>query len=647
MRRLLPRTLFAQLVLATVLVQTLLLGFFLTYIVVSQRETAHARTRDRISGQLSHLAAACSRQLSKGDTASLQDVLDLSHIAPSIETARLTDLAGKTMALSQNGADHGVDHGLDAYELAVLADAPTRQQIFSIRNGQQEAVTPIRQNGRAVALLWLEPNHALALSATFTIVNIALSYGGFALLANLIPIFLIVRTMIGPLRKLREATQNIVRRPAEDAGFPLPVSVNNEAGELTTSFNIMVRELGRQRSGLLETLALLDSMLGNAPIGFAFLDRQFCFVRLNEFLADLFAVSVDDSLGQRASELFPGVLSQQIEARIAEVFRTGDSIRNVEISNEAGANSSRQSFLVHFYPVRTEQSVRWVGIIVVEITERLQAEETLRRTEKLAATGRLAASIAHEINNPLEAVTNLLYLLRTHQPMDPTAISFVATAQEELARVSEITQQMLRFHRQSTSPQPTNLAELLESVLKLYQSRIHAANVVVVTRFRAESMIFGFNGEIRQVFANLVGNALDAISVDKKPSGGRLMLSARDGWGRTVEGAWCHGVRVFVTDTGVGMSAETRRRVFEAFFTTKQATGTGLGLWVSEEIIRKHAGTVRVRSREGVGTTFAVFFPDSGVESARFAPVETAKAAVPAPLPVMPVRLPTDRSIPA
>ncbi len=615
MQRLLPRTLFAQLVLGTVFVQTLLLGFFLTYIVVSQRHVAQTRTRDRIAQQLDHLGAACSRQLNKGDIASLHDILDLSRIAPSIDTARLTDLSGNTLALSQNSPDHKVDQGLDAYEQAVLTSASTRQQIFSIRNGQLEAITPILRDGKPIALLWLEPNHALSLTALDTIVRIALTYGSFALLANIIPIFLIVRTMVRPLRKLREATQSVVLHPSQDAGFPLPIAVNNEAGELTASFNTMVRELAVQRSGLLETLALLDSMLGNAPIGFAFLDPGFRFVRLNNFLADLFQIPAGASLGRRTSELFPGLMAQEMEAQLAEVFRTGQAIRNIElVSDVLRPNSPRQTFLVHFYPVRTQQSIRWVGIIVVEITERLQAEETLRRTEKLAATGRLAASIAHEINNPLESVTNLLYLLRTHQPMDTIALTFVATAQEELERVSEITQQMLRFHRQSTSPQPTNLADILESVLKLYQSRIHAANIAVVTRFGAQPIVFGFNGEIRQVFANLIGNALDAMSADTRSRGGRLLLSVRRGCGRTTEDLWRPGIRVSVTDTGAGMSSETLRRVFEAFFTTKQATGTGLGLWVTEEIVRKHAGTIRVRSRQGVGTTFTVFFPDHGLE---------------------------------
>jgi signal transduction histidine kinase len=274
--------------------------------------------------------------------------------------------------------------------------------------------------------------------------------------------------------------------------------------------------------------------------------------------------------------------------------------------------------------VRTEHDpVRWAGVIVVDITERLRAEEALRQTEKLAATGRLAASIAHEINNPLEAVTNLLYLLHTYQPMDPTALGFIATAQGELERVSEITQQMLRFHRQSTLPRVTNIAEMLGSVLRLYQSRMVSAHVALEKRYDESSEVFGFSGEIRQVLANLIGNALDAM-----PNGGRLFLRVRNGSGRRSDGEWSTGVRVSVTDTGTGMSEETLRRVFEAFFTTKPNTGTGLGLWISEEIITKHAGTVRIKSRTGSPgwTSFALFFPVNGLShaQAKVSPSEVA-----------------------
>jgi len=293
---------------------------------------------------------------------------------------------------------------------------------------------------------------------------------------------------------------------------------------------------------------------------------------------------------------------------LRQVFETGVALRNVELSGEMPDSPGVQrSWVMHFYPVRTaEDAIRWVGVIVVEVTDQLRAEEALRKTEKLAAAGRLAASIAHEINNPLEAVTNLLYLLRTHDDLDETATRLVATAEAELARVSEITQQTLRFYRQPTLPSRVNIADILNSILLLYQSRITSASVTVEKKFSGEPEVFGFGGELRQLVANLIGNALDAM-----PYGGLLRLRVRGGHGRRTDGLWCTGVRVSVTDTGIGMSEDTRRRIFEAFFTTKEATGTGLGLWVSEEIIRKHSGAMHVRSRqaEPSGTSFMIFLP--------------------------------------
>ncbi len=610
MRLNLPKTLFGQLVLGIFVVQALVLAVFLSYITVSSRDAAEVRTRHRLDQQLERLAAVCSKQLAAGDMASVHDSLELARISTSIEVARLTDLAGKTIAVSDNGRDHG----LDALELAVLTETPERH-IFEIRNGQLEAETPVFYGGKPIALLWLEPNHSVALNTPYTLVRIALSYGLLALLSNIVPIFLIARTMTKPLRRLREATQRVSRDEELDGSFPLPVTTNNEAGELTVSFNTMVQELEEQRSGLLGTLALLDSMLANAPIGFGFFDAEFRYVRLNQFLADIYEAPIEKHLGHRATELFPGAMAKEMEGLLAKVFATGKAIRNVELAGERhDAAGLRRSWLMHFYPVRTEQNaVEWVGVVAVEITERLQTEEALRKTEKLAAAGRLAASIAHEINNPLEAVTNLLYLLRTHESMDANAMEFVMMAEAELERVSEITQQTLRFYRQSTSPTDAKMAEVLDSVVKLYQSRINSVGIVVERRFRGEPEVFGFGGELRQVFANFVVNALDAM-----PVGGRLVLRVRSGHGRAADGSWSKGVRITVSDTGTGMSEETLRKAFEAFFTTKQVTGTGLGLWLSEEIIRKHGGSVRVKSRTGSrsGTCFVVFFPDVGFNRA-------------------------------
>ncbi|SEC49674.1 PAS domain S-box-containing protein [Terriglobus roseus] len=596
-----------------------MLGVFLTWVVISQRNLAQERTSARIAGQLQRLSMASARQLARGDLSSLQDILELAEIAPTIQATRLTDLAGKTLAVSNAGRDRG----LDAQELKVLPTATT-QQIFKIRNGQPEAVTPVLWNGKAIALLWLEPNPSISFSTANTVARIALTYGAFALLANLLPIFLFTQAMTRPLRRLSSATQSVVRNAGREDVFPLPVTTANEAGVLTVNFNTMVRELEEQRSGLLETLALLDSMLGNAPIGFAFFDRDFRFVRLNGFFTEMSGQTHAAHIGARVVDIHAGDFGRHLQRCVAAVFQNGKAMRDVELAAEpTGDGMPRRTWLMNFYPVRTQaDAVRWVGVIVSEITDRLAAEEKLRKTEKLAAAGRLAASVAHEINNPLEAVTNLLYILRHHQPMDEQAVLYIEMAQGELARVAEITQQTLRFYRQSVSRSRTDIAEVMTSIVTLYQPRMTAARVTVVKDFREGTELLCFGGEIRQLLANLIVNAVDAMQ-----AGGILSLRARHGSGRLQDGAWGEGVHVSVADTGMGMSPQTMAKIFEAFFTTKQATGTGLGLWVSEEIIRKHGGSIRVRSRQGEhsGTCFWMFFPYAAAVDGKA--VETAPAS--------------------
>jgi signal transduction histidine kinase/DNA-binding NarL/FixJ family response regulator len=247
--------------------------------------------------------------------------------------------------------------------------------------------------------------------------------------------------------------------------------------------------------------------------------------------------------------------------------------------------------------------LRLVGISM-DITQRKKSEDALRRTEKLAATGRLAASIAHEINNPLEAVTNLLFLVSSYE-MNDEAREYLRAAERELARVSDIATQTLRFYRQSYAAVNTRVSELMDSVLNVYQGRLNAANVKIVKDYAEVKELKCMAGEIRQVLANLVGNALDAM--DK---GGKLLLRIRES--RDWRDGFAPGIRFTVADNGSGIPKEILPKIFEPFVTTKESTGTGLGLWVSSEIVGKHAGYMQVRSRIGKdksGTVFTVFLP--------------------------------------
>jgi signal transduction histidine kinase len=231
------------------------------------------------------------------------------------------------------------------------------------------------------------------------------------------------------------------------------------------------------------------------------------------------------------------------------------------------------------------------------------AQEALLRSEKLAVTGRLAASIAHEINNPLEAITNLLYLMRGNPPAEQSQ-KLLAEAEQELARVTEITKQTLRFYREPAQPIPTEVSSVLDSVLKLYASRIVGAGVEVRREVLSDSAVVRSTpGEFRQVLANLIGNAIDAMR-----GGGRLRVRVSDHKVQD-EGQY---VRVTIADTGSGIPPNVLPTIFEPFVTTKGETGTGLGLWVTSEIIKKNGWSIRVhtsRCRHHSGTTFAIVIP--------------------------------------
>jgi PAS domain S-box-containing protein len=255
----------------------------------------------------------------------------------------------------------------------------------------------------------------------------------------------------------------------------------------------------------------------------------------------------------------------------------------------------------------------WFGA-ATNITARKRAETGLRENEKLAVVGRLASSIAHEINNPLEAVVNLIYLAQRDAP--PEISDYLEQAQFELARVSHIATETLRFNRRNTVASAANVSDLVESVLTLHEGRIRAALIDVDRKYSRHEPVLLFANEVRQVIANLIGNAIDALIDQPRRN---LVLRVRQAHDPHTGK---QGVRITVADTGVGMTPATLRRLYEPFFTTKEATGTGLGLWVSQEIVHKHGGSMHVRSSTEAphsGTVFSIFIPGQHGEPIRFA----------------------------
>jgi signal transduction histidine kinase len=239
------------------------------------------------------------------------------------------------------------------------------------------------------------------------------------------------------------------------------------------------------------------------------------------------------------------------------------------------------------------------------LAERCKSEEALRKSEKLAVAGRLAATMAHEINNPLESVVNLLYLISTSSLLEDS-IQYTKLAMSELARVSEIVTQTLTFHRQQTRPNMVQITELVESALALYQGRLISARIVIERDFQECHPILGMGGELRQVIVNLVGNALDAMVI----CGGTLKVRVTNR--REYSNGNRPGIRLTISDTGSGIRPDIKKKLFEPFISTKGDTGTGLGLWVSYGIVQKHGGTIQVKSRAispATGTVFSVFLP--------------------------------------
>jgi signal transduction histidine kinase len=344
----------------------------------------------------------------------------------------------------------------------------------------------------------------------------------------------------------------------------------------------------------------LEHVLEVNAEGVVMLDREWRFTHLNKQARELIAPA-GDVLGRVAWDAFPAMIYPD-SPYVYHYCRAMDEGIPGEFVGEYPAPLNLTIHIaVRPYPD---------GIIVFfrDITEERRREAVLVQTEKLAAVGKMASSIAHEINNPLEAVTNLLYLARRSNDTGELQ-HFLEDADQELRRVSNIVNQTLRFHKQASNPQAVSCVTLFTAVLNMYQARLLNAGIAVEKRKRATLLVDIYEGDIRQVLNNLVGNAIDAM-----PNGGRLLVRSREAtdW-RTGR----RGLVLTVADTGVGMDDHTKARVFDAFFTTKGIGGTGLGMWVSSEIMERHGGSIRIRSRQGEGrsgTVAAMFLPFEGVK---------------------------------
>jgi PAS domain S-box-containing protein len=405
-------------------------------------------------------------------------------------------------------------------------------------------------------------------------------------------------------------SRNGSRIPVEETAAPILGSSGEVAGAVVVFHD--VAEERRARKELWESEKRYRSLVETSPVA-VIVHQNFRFVYANAAGLQLHgARSLEELQTKTILELVHPDDHQAVRERVLFSERGGSSpLREVRILRLDGSAVAVEA---------ASANIEWRGEVAVQsvlrdVTERKRAEAALIQSEKLASVGRMAASVAHEINNPLAAAMNTLYIARNTAGLPATALQYMNIADEELKRISYITRQVLGFYRETGVLTRVALNEIVESALDLLQSRIRAKHATIAKEYRGNLEVTTTRGELRQVFSNLLANSLDAIpdhgTVTIRISGGHFSRSG------------ARMVRVIIADNGPGIRPEIWDRVFEPLFTTKLATGTGLGLWVSKQILENHGGSIRFRTvTEGPrrGTVFSVVLPaecEAGAASAQ------------------------------
>jgi two-component system, chemotaxis family, CheB/CheR fusion protein len=331
----------------------------------------------------------------------------------------------------------------------------------------------------------------------------------------------------------------------------------------------------------------------------------------NKSAERLFGYTAEEAIGQSIMLIIPADRRKEEES-ILDRIRHGQRVDHFETVRRR-KDGTLIELSVTISPVR-DSTGRVVGASKVgrDITERRQSEralreseERLRKTEKLAAAGQLAASLAHEINNPLSSVTNALYLLKTTGELSGGAKSLVDIASSELARMARIVKQSLSYYRRAVAPTDVDIATTVAESLQVFSAKLERVGIAVQPNLIKGYVVSGFADEIRQIIDNLLLNAIEAM-----PDGGRLRVEVRPS--RDWKQGSRQGIRFVVADTGSGIPKNIASRIFEPFFTTKEEKGTGLGLWVVRGLVAKHEGRIRVCSSDRAGrsgTVISIFWP--------------------------------------
>ena len=390
---------------------------------------------------------------------------------------------------------------------------------------------------------------------------------------------------------------------------------------VSSAYRTSLEVLGRRAEEIFQSEQQLRTTLASIGDGVITCDADGHIQMMNPVACGLTGWSQSEAGGRSLDDIFRIVnedTDEPLETPVAKVKRLRAVVGLDNHTALLRKDGTRILIADSGAPIR-DQTGEISGIVLVfrDITLERRTQETLLANEKLAVAGRLAATIAHEIHNPLDAVSNLLYLLRTGSS-EQESRQFIDLAESELARVTQISRAMLGLYRESRAPVPVDLKEILEDILILMEHRFHELNVSVQTDLPEKVIVDAFPAELRQVFTNLIANATEASS-----PGGVIHVSIKKlGTPHKLPA----GASVVITDNGPGIPEEILSQLFQPFFTTKGEQGTGLGLWVSRGIITKHGGSIDITSdttASSHGTHVTVFLAEK--------PTIAAAPALPTP----------------
>jgi len=407
-----PRSIRWQMLAGLLLLEILSIGLFAGLLTVQQLRRTNQRAQYWLQYESTALANESAEALEQQRPSWVDLAVRTIVDAPIVQSAKIVNPSGDVLFFRSEKQEPADLSALERAQIPLARRDESR--VFPTTKGGWEAIRPIYTGSDLRGYAFVTFDRSAARQQLGSLLDDTAIFGSIWIVASALLVLLMGRTITQPLALLHRGTTALMTSPEDGSGFPLPVRVQNEIGDLIETFNRMVASLAEQRAGLNDTLSLLDSMLANAPIGLAFVDHNGRVVRVNQIFADLTGISVSHHLGRTLRDLLPKAVASEIEGAVHRVFSSEEPVRNLELSGEGGKVRRPWTWLISAYPVRTTPNqVRWVGIIALDASDRKRSEEALRRSEKLAVTGRLAASIAHEINNPLEAITNLLFLLRS------------------------------------------------------------------------------------------------------------------------------------------------------------------------------------------------------------------------------------------